>query len=39
MVQASIVEPAKVTRQPTRNAASTAALFLIIEVVIGDHPA
>ena len=38
MIAAGIVEPAKVTRSALQNAASIAALFLTIEVVIADEP-
>jgi chaperonin GroEL len=38
MIAAGIVEPAKVTRSALQNAASVAALFLTIEVVIADKP-
>ena len=38
MVEAGIVEPAKVTRCALQNAASIVALFLTIEVVIADKP-
>ncbi|MEV4536441.1 chaperonin GroEL [Asanoa sp. NPDC049518] len=39
MVEAGIVEPAKVTRSALQNAASIAALFLTTEVLIADKPA
>jgi chaperonin GroEL len=39
MAKAGIVEPAKVTRSALQNAASIAALFLTIEVVIAEKPA
>jgi chaperonin GroEL len=39
MLKAGIVEPAKPTRRAPQNAASIAALFLTIEVVIADNPA
>jgi chaperonin GroEL len=38
MVQAGIVEPAKVTRSALQNAASIAALFLTTEVLVADKP-
>ena len=38
MLKAGIVEPAKVTRSALQNAASIAALFLTIEVVIAEKP-
>jgi chaperonin GroEL len=38
MIQAGIVEPAKVTRCALQNAASIAALFLTTEVLITDKP-
>ncbi|HEX5997217.1 MAG TPA: chaperonin GroEL [Jiangellales bacterium] len=38
MIQAGIVEPAKVTRCALQNAASIAALFLTTEVLIADKP-
>jgi chaperonin GroEL len=36
MIQAGIVEPAKVTRSALQNAASVAALFLTTEVLVAD---
>jgi len=36
MIQAGIVEPAKVTRSALQNAASIAALFLTTEVLVAD---
>ncbi|ARU61156.1 chaperonin GroL [Tumebacillus avium] len=38
MLQAGIVDPAKVTRSALQNAASVAALFLTTEAVIADKP-
>jgi chaperonin GroEL len=38
MIQAGIVEPAKVTRCALQNAASIAALFLTTEVLIAEKP-
>jgi chaperonin GroEL len=38
MIQAGIVEPAKVTRSALQNAASIAALFLTTEVLIAEKP-
>ena len=38
MVQAGIIDPAKVTRSALQNAASIAALFLTTEAVIADKP-
>src|SRR6266540_1070407 len=38
MLQAGIVEPAKVTRCALQNAASIAALFLTTEVLVADKP-
>lgn len=38
MVQAGIVDPAKVTRSALQNAASVAALFLTTESVVADKP-
>jgi chaperonin GroEL len=38
MIQAGIVEPAKVTRSALQNAASIAALFLTTEVLVADKP-
>src|SRR5207302_1708963 len=38
MIQAGIVEPAKVTRCALQNAASIAALFLTTEVLVADRP-
>jgi chaperonin GroEL len=38
MIQAGIVEPAKVTRSALHNAASIAALFLTTEVLVADKP-
>jgi chaperonin GroEL len=37
MVEAGIVEPAKVTRCALQNAASIAALFLTTEVLVVDQ--
>jgi chaperonin GroEL len=39
MIEAGIVEPAKVTRSALQNAASIAALFLTTEVLVADKPA
>ncbi|MDO4784382.1 MAG: chaperonin GroEL [Propionibacteriaceae bacterium] len=38
MVEARIIDPAKVTRSALQNAASIAALFLTTEAVIADKP-
>lgn len=38
MIQAGIVDPAKVTRSALQNAASVAALFLTTESVVADKP-
>jgi chaperonin GroEL len=38
LVQAEIIDPAKVTRSALQNAASIAALFLTTEAVIADKP-
>ncbi len=38
MLEAGIVDPAKVTRSALQNAASVAALFLTTEAVIADKP-
>ncbi|WP_019638178.1 chaperonin GroEL [Paenibacillus fonticola] len=38
MIEAGIVDPAKVTRSALQNAASVAGLFLTTEVVIADKP-
>ncbi|TFJ95271.1 HERV-H LTR-associating protein 2 [Platysternon megacephalum] len=38
MVDAGIIDPAKVTRSALQNAASIAALFLTTEAVIADKP-
>ena len=38
MIQAGIVDPAKVTRSALQNAASVAALFLTTEAVVADKP-
>ncbi|MDR1264318.1 MAG: chaperonin GroEL [Propionibacteriaceae bacterium] len=38
MIQAGIIDPAKVTRSALQNAASIAALFLTTEAVIADKP-
>jgi len=38
MIEAGIVEPAKVTRSAVQNAASIAALFLTTEVLVADKP-
>jgi chaperonin GroEL len=38
MLEAGIVEPAKVTRSALQNAASIAALFLTTEVLVADKP-
>ena len=39
MIEAGIVEPAKVTRCALQNAASIAALFLTTEVLVADKAA
>ncbi|WP_030432563.1 TCP-1/cpn60 chaperonin family protein, partial [Allokutzneria albata] len=39
LVEAGIIDPAKVTRSALRNAASIAALFLTTEAVVADKPA
>ncbi len=38
MVEAGIIDPAKVTRSAIQNAASVAAMFLTTEVAIADKP-
>ena len=38
MIDAGIVDPAKVTRSALQNAASVAALFLTTEAVVADIP-
>ncbi|AXI08060.1 chaperonin GroEL [Oceanobacillus sp. 143] len=38
MVEAGIVDPAKVTRSALQNAASVAAMFLTTEAVVADKP-
>jgi len=38
MIEAGIVDPAKVTRSALQNAASVAAMFLTAEAVIADKP-
>ncbi|MCP3803913.1 chaperonin GroEL [Allokutzneria sp. A3M-2-11 16] len=38
LVEAGIIDPAKVTRSALRNAASIAALFLTTEAVVADKP-
>ncbi|MBX6353694.1 MAG: chaperonin GroEL, partial [Thermoflavifilum sp.] len=38
MLQAGIVDPAKVTRSALQNAASVAAMFLTTEAIIADKP-
>ncbi|HEY2948420.1 MAG TPA: chaperonin GroEL [Micromonosporaceae bacterium] len=38
MLDAGIIDPAKVTRSALQNAASIAALFLTTEVVVADRP-
>ncbi|WP_067925059.1 chaperonin GroEL [Alicyclobacillus shizuokensis] len=38
MMQAGIVDPAKVTRSALQNAASVAAMFLTTEAVVADKP-
>lgn len=38
MIEAGIVDPAKVTRSALQNAASVAAMFLTTEVVVADKP-
>jgi chaperonin GroEL len=38
MIEAGIVEPAKVTRSALQNAASIAAMFLTTEVLVADKP-
>ncbi len=38
MIEAGIVDPAKVTRSALQNAASVAAMFLTTEAVIADKP-
>ncbi|RIJ78186.1 chaperonin GroEL [Nakamurella silvestris] len=38
LVEAGIIDPAKVTRSALQNAASIAALFLTTEVVVADKP-
>ena len=38
LVDAGIIDPAKVTRSALQNAASIAALFLTTEAVVADKP-
>lgn len=38
MIQAGVVDPAKVTRSALQNAASVAAMFLTTEAVVADKP-
>lgn len=38
MIEAGIVDPAKVTRSALQNAASVAAMFLTTEAVVADEP-
>ena len=38
LIQAGIIDPAKVTRSALQNAASIAALFLTTEAVVADKP-
>jgi chaperonin GroEL len=38
MLNAGIIDPAKVTRSALQNAASIAALFLTTEAVVADKP-
>ncbi|MBX5437500.1 MAG: chaperonin GroEL [Alicyclobacillaceae bacterium] len=38
MIQAGIVDPAKVTRSALQNAASVAGMFLTTEAVVGEKP-
>ena len=38
MIEAGIIDPAKVTRSALQNAASIAALFLTTEAVVADKP-
>src|SRR5690606_9953267 len=38
MIEAGIVDPAKVTRSALQNAASVAAMFLTTEAIIADIP-
>ena len=38
MIEAGVVDPAKVTRSALQNAASVAALFLTTEAVVADIP-
>ena len=38
MIEAGILDPAKVTRSALQNAASIAALFLTTEAVVADKP-
>jgi chaperonin GroEL len=38
MLDAGIIDPAKVTRSALQNAASIAALFLTTEVMIAEKP-
>ena len=38
LIEAGIIDPAKVTRSALQNAASIAALFLTTEAVIADKP-
>ena len=38
MIEAGVVDPAKVTRSALQNAASVASLFLTTEAVVADIP-
>ena len=38
LLEAGIIDPAKVTRSALQNAASIAALFLTTEAVVADKP-
>ncbi|MDQ3885531.1 MAG: chaperonin GroEL, partial [Actinomycetota bacterium] len=38
LIQAGIIDPAKVTRSALQNAASIAGLFLTTEAVVADKP-
>jgi chaperonin GroEL len=38
LVQAGIIDPAKVTRSALQNAASIAALLLTTEAIVADKP-
>jgi chaperonin GroEL len=38
MIEAGIIDPAKVTRSALQNAASIAGLFLTTEAVVADKP-